>query len=79
MRQGVRQKFLAKGGIMNLGSLIVPLGAISYLSMLLAVLSAIALMKFNVPWISWTWHKWFGFTAVVTGTLHLAVVLFLNS
>ena len=64
---------------MELSSLIVPLGAISYLSMLCAVLSAIALMKFNVTWITWAWHKRFGYTAVIAGTLHLSVVLFLNS
>jgi uncharacterized membrane protein YozB (DUF420 family) len=58
---------------MDLYSLVMPLGIITYVLILLAILTAKRIIKLNFKW-----HRRFGISALIFATLHAGIVIYYN-
>lgn len=58
---------------MNLYGLVLPLGIITYILLLMTILTGIRVIKMKVKY-----HKLFGFLALIAATAHASIIIYLN-
>jgi len=60
------------------GKFIIPLGIITYVFALLAVITGFMIFKLHIRWVKAKWHMSFAIAALVAGLFHIGIVIFIN-
>jgi hypothetical protein len=63
---------------MKINDLLAPMGISAYVALALAFLTGILKFRFHVKWLNFKWHIWLGVLAVILGTVHLLIAIYVN-
>ncbi len=60
---------------MSLHELIMPLGILTYVLLILTILSGFLIFKFHVKWMNMKWHIALGILTLILASFHAGIVI----